>query len=177
MGTRFCATKEAPIHDNVKQAYVDNDERGSFLIFRNLKNTARVGRSAVSEEVVRRLSQPDAAEGFLLDGYPRNLAQVMHLDEFLQGRDEKLDAVIALVVPREESLTRLTARAAEQGRADDTEAAIATRLEIYERETAPILDVYGTRGIVDEIDGVGGLDEITARISAALEARGLRPAL
>jgi len=60
MGTRFCATKEAPIHDNVKQAYVDNDERGSFLIFRSFKNTARVGRSPVSEEVVRRLAKPDA---------------------------------------------------------------------------------------------------------------------
>lgn len=60
MGTRFCATVEAPIHENVKQAYIDNDERGSFLIFRNFKNTARVGRSAVSEEVVRRLSKPDA---------------------------------------------------------------------------------------------------------------------
>lgn len=60
MGTRFCATVEAPIHDNVKQAYINNDERGSFLIFRNFKNTARVGRSEVSEEVVRRLSQPDA---------------------------------------------------------------------------------------------------------------------
>lgn len=60
MGTRFCATQEAKIHPQVKQAYVDNDERGSFLIFRNFKNTARVGRSAVSEEVVRRLSQPDA---------------------------------------------------------------------------------------------------------------------
>jgi NAD(P)H-dependent flavin oxidoreductase YrpB (nitropropane dioxygenase family) len=60
MGTRFCATKEAPVHDNVKQAYVDNDERGSFLIFRNFKNTARVGKSEVSEEVVRRLAQPDA---------------------------------------------------------------------------------------------------------------------
>lgn len=131
----------------------------------------------LTSAVVRdRLSQADAAEGFLLDGYPRNLAQVMHLDEFLEGRDEKLDAVIALVVPREESLARLTARATEQGRADDTEDAIATRLGIYERETAPILSVYGTRGIVDEIDGVGGLDEITARIFAALEARGLRPA-
>lgn len=60
MGTRFCATQEAPIHENVKQAYIDNDERGSFLIFRNFKNTARVGRSEVSEEVVRRLSKPDA---------------------------------------------------------------------------------------------------------------------
>jgi NADH:quinone reductase (non-electrogenic) len=60
MGTRFCATREAPIHDSVKQAYIDNDERGSFLIFRNFKNTARVGRSAVSEEVVRRLAQPGA---------------------------------------------------------------------------------------------------------------------
>src|SRR3546814_17679989 len=60
MGTRFGATAEAPIHDNVKQAYIDNDEHGSFLIFRSFKNTARVGRSPVSEEVVRRLSQPDA---------------------------------------------------------------------------------------------------------------------
>lgn len=60
MGTRFCATQEAPIHDAVKQAYLDNDERGSFLIFRAFKNTARVGKSAVSEEVVRRLSRPDA---------------------------------------------------------------------------------------------------------------------
>src|SRR6186997_2155337 len=60
MGTRFCATVEAPIHDNVKQAYIDNDERGSFLIFRQFRNTARVGRSEVSEEVVRRLSRPDA---------------------------------------------------------------------------------------------------------------------
>jgi NADH:quinone reductase (non-electrogenic) len=60
MGTRFCATKEAPIHDNVKQAYIDNDERGSFLIFRSFKNTARVGKSPVSEEVVRRLSEPGA---------------------------------------------------------------------------------------------------------------------
>lgn len=60
MGTRFCATVEAPIHPNVKQAYIANDERGTNLIFRNLKNTARVGKSAVSDEVVRRLSQPGA---------------------------------------------------------------------------------------------------------------------
>ncbi|CAN0598177.1 unnamed protein product, partial [Laminaria digitata] len=60
MGTRFCATQEAQIHPNVKQAYVDNDERGTHLIFRNFKNTARVGKSEVSDEVARRLAEPDA---------------------------------------------------------------------------------------------------------------------
>ncbi|KAF2414798.1 adenylate kinase [Microbacterium sp. B35-04] len=128
----------------------------------------------LTSAVVRdRLSQQDAAEGFLLDGYPRNVAQVMHLDEFLEGRDEQLDAIIELVVPRDESIARISLRAAEQGRSDDTEEVIANRLAIYERETAPILEVYRTRGIVDRIDGVGSLDEITARIIAALEARGL----
>jgi len=128
----------------------------------------------LTSAVVRdRLSKDDAADGFLLDGYPRNLGQVLHLDEFLEGRDEALDAVIALVVPREESIERLSKRASEQGRADDTEEVIAQRLAIYESETAPILGVYGTRGIVDEIDGVGSLDEVTARIFAALDARGL----
>jgi adenylate kinase len=128
----------------------------------------------LTSAVVRdRLSQADAQGGFLLDGYPRNLTQVMHLDEFLEGRDESLDAVIELSVPRDESIARLSLRAQEQGRTDDTEEVIANRLAIYERETAPILGVYGTRGIVDEIDGVGSLDEITARIVAALEARGL----
>ncbi|MFH8252129.1 adenylate kinase [Microbacterium sp. B2969] len=132
----------------------------------------------LTSAVVRdRLSQPDAQGGFLLDGYPRNLPQVMHLDEFLEGRDEALDAVVVLAVPREESIARLAKRAHEQGRADDTDEVIAARLSIYETETAPILGVYGTRGIVDEVDGVGTLDEITARIIAALEARGLaRPA-
>ena len=128
----------------------------------------------LTSAVVRdRLSQADAEEGFLLDGYPRNVAQVMHLDEFLEGRDEQLDAVIELVVPREESIERIARRAAEQGRSDDTEEVIANRLAIYERETAPILEVYRTRAVVDRIDGVGSLDEITSRIIAALRARGL----
>jgi len=128
----------------------------------------------LTSAVVRdRLSQQDAANGFLLDGYPRNVAQVAHLDEFLEGREEALDAVIELDVPRDESIQRLSLRAAEQGRTDDTEEVIANRLAIYERETAPILDIYRTRGIVDRIDGVGTLDEITDRIISALEARRL----
>lgn len=131
----------------------------------------------LTSAIVRdRLSQDDAAQGFLLDGYPRNTAQVEHLESFLNDQGESLDAVILLDVPREESLSRLTLRATEQGRSDDTPEAIGHRLDIYERETAPILEVYGARGIVDRIDGVGSLDDITARIFAALEARGLRVA-
>ena len=120
-----------------------------------------------------RLTQPDAENGFLLDGYPRNAAQVEHLEEFLASQDAALDSVILLDVPREESIARLTRRAIEQGRTDDTPEAIARRLDIYEAQTAPILDVYGARGIVDRIDGVGGLDEITERVFAALTVRGL----
>ena len=128
----------------------------------------------LTSAVVReRLSQPDAEGGFLLDGYPRNVAQVMNLDEFLEGRGESIDAVIELDVPRDESIARLKLRAEEQGRTDDTEEGIANRLAIYERETAPILEIYGARGVVERIDGVGSLDQITARIVSALEARGL----
>jgi len=75
MGTRFCATQEAPVHPNLKQAYVDNDERGTHLIFRRFKNSARVGKSAVSDEVVRISAQPDAS-----------FADIQHLVSGAQGR-------------------------------------------------------------------------------------------
>lgn len=157
-------------------------------IFRaNIKNDTELGRQVkeitaagnlvpdeLTSEIVRdRLGEADAADGFLLDGYPRNTAQVGHLDDFLSGRRAALDAVILLDVPREESLQRLSLRAEKEGRDDDTPEAIAHRLDIYEAETAPIIDVYSERGIVDRIDGVGSLDEITSRIFAALDARGL----
>ncbi|QCQ17020.1 adenylate kinase [Microbacterium sp. RG1] len=131
----------------------------------------------LTSAVVRdRLAQDDAAPGFLLDGYPRNLGQVGDLDAFLEERGESLDAVIELNVPRDESIARLTKRAAEQGRTDDTAEVIAHRLSIYENETAPILDVYRERGLVVAIDGIGSLDVITERILTALIARGLTPA-
>ncbi|MEV7619903.1 adenylate kinase [Microbacterium sp. NPDC089321] len=128
----------------------------------------------LTSEIVRdRLSQDDAQGGFLLDGYPRNTTQVHHLDAFLTEHGAALDAVILLDVPREESIARLSLRAVEQGRSDDTDEAIAHRLDIYEHETAPIISVFEERGIVDRIDGVGSLDEITERISGALAARGI----
>ncbi|GGO66142.1 adenylate kinase [Microbacterium nanhaiense] len=129
----------------------------------------------VTGEIVSdRLSQDDAATaGFLLDGYPRNAAQVAYLDGFLAESGAALDAVILLDVPREESVARITERAKIEGRSDDTEEAVAKRLDIYESETAPIVDTYAARGILDRIDGVGSLDEITARIFDALDARGL----
>ncbi len=120
-----------------------------------------------------RLAEDDASAGFLLDGYPRNLAQVSDLDAFLDGRGEPLTAVIELSVPREESIRRLSLRAAEQGRADDNAESIAKRLSIYESETAPILDVYRARGVVDSVDGVGSLDEVYERIVVAFAARGI----
>ena len=159
--------------DVFRAAVADGSDLGA-----QVKSVIEAG-DLVSDEltsaVVRdRLSQADAEEGFLLDGYPRNVSQVAHLDEFLEGRGETLDAVIELSVPREESIARIALRAKEQGRTDDTEDVIANRLAIYERETAPILGVYGARGVVVQVDGVGSLDEITARVLTALEARGLR---
>ena len=83
--------------------------------------------------------------------------------------------MIELSVPREVSIERLLQRAIDQGRTDDTEEVISNRLAIYERETAPILDVYRQQGLVVPVDGVGTLDEVTERIFTALAARGLRP--
>jgi len=120
-----------------------------------------------------RLNQGDTGQGFLLDGFPRNLGQLGLLDEFLAPRDEALTAVINLDVPREVSISRLAERARIEGRTDDTDEVIAKRLDIYERETTPILEVYRGHGLVDTIDGVGSLDAVTDRIVAALRARGI----
>ncbi|MFT4211241.1 MAG: adenylate kinase [Microbacterium sp.] len=176
-GVRIAETFGVPAistGDVFRAAIKDGTELGARV--QSIIEAGNLVPDELTSAVVReRLGQDDAAGGFLLDGYPRNLGQVADLDDFLAARDEGLDAVIELDVPREESIARLTLRAAEQGRTDDTEEVIAKRLSIYETETAPILGVYGERGLVAQIDGVGSLDEITERIVTALIARGLTP--
>lgn len=129
---------------------------------------------SLTNDLVRdRLAQPDAASGFLLDGYPRTIDQVRELDEMLEAAGTQLDAVVLLTANTDEVVTRLLKRATEQGRADDTEAVIRRRLEVYNEQTAPLIEVYSQRGLVVEVDGLGTVEAVTARIRAALAALGL----
>jgi adenylate kinase len=123
--------------------------------------------------VTSRLEEQDALDGFLLDGYPRTIDQIAFLDDLLAKRGQGLDAVIQLVADQEEVVTRLRKRAIEQGRTDDTEEAIRHRQEVYARETAPLIPVFRERGILIEVDGLGEIDDISARIAEALAARGI----
>ncbi|MEO6116288.1 MAG: adenylate kinase [Pseudolysinimonas sp.] len=120
-----------------------------------------------------RLQSADAAQGFLLDGYPRTPDQVQHLDALLAANGHALDAVIRLLADREEIVRRLTKRAHEQGRADDSEEAIRHRQEVYQRETEPVVAMYRERGVLLEIDGLGEVEEVTQRIFARLAERGI----
>ena len=115
-----------------------------------------------------RLAQDDASAAFILDGYPRTVGQVDTLDGILVELGTKLDGVIELVVEPEELIQRLLKRAETSGRADDTEEVIRHRQEVYTTETAPLLEVYGDRGLLIQVDGVGDVDEVSRRIDAAL---------
>lgn len=120
-----------------------------------------------------RLEQDDAANGFILDGYPRTLEQISYLDKLLASQDQSLDAVILLDADTDEVVERLSKRAVEQGRADDTEVAIRHRQAVFARETAPLIPVYRDKGLLIEVDGLGEIDDVSARIAAALDARGV----
>ena len=120
-----------------------------------------------------RLSQDDAKAGFLLDGYPRTIDQVHELDDMLQAQNTELDVVIQLTADHDELLRRLSGRAAEQGRSDDTPDVISRRLSVYEEQTAPLIDVYASRSLVAKINGLGEIDDVTARIVEVIDAREL----
>lgn len=127
--------------------------------------------SLTNEIVADRLGQSDAAAGFLLDGYPRTVDQVSALDEVLAAAGTELDAVILLTADTEEVVARLLKRAVDSGRADDTEAVIRYRQEVYREQTEPIIAVYRERGVVVEVDGMGSIDGVADAITAALEQR------
>ena len=129
---------------------------------------------SLTNDLVRdRLSQADAKAGFLLDGYPRTGEQVIELDSMLKAAGTELDAVVLINADTEELVRRLANRALEQGRADDTEDVIRRRQEVYAEQTAPLIAVYSERGLVVEIDGIGSVEEVTARILSALADRGI----
>lgn len=111
-----------------------------------------------------RIAEDDAAGGFILDGFPRTIAQVEALDELI-GEDG-LDKVVLFRVDNDVLVERMLAR----GRADDNEETIRNRLKVYEEQTAPLIDLYRERGVLVEVDGVGEIDEITERVLAALGA-------
>ncbi|WP_298226581.1 adenylate kinase [Gryllotalpicola sp.] len=126
--------------------------------------------------VADRLAEADAANGFLLDGYPRTTGQVAFLDELLAASGARLDAVIQLEAETDEVVSRLLKRAVEQGRSDDSEEVIRHRLDVYASETAPLLSLFGERGLLVAVDGLGAIDDVTARISEGLAERGIRAA-
>ncbi len=119
--------------------------------------------------VRNRIDEPDAEPGFLLDGYPRTLAQVTELDGMIRFTGHQLDAVVVLTVDPEELVQRLLQRAVTDGRADDTEDVIRRRQEVYAEQTEPLIEVYRERGILIEVDGMGEVDDVTTRIFESLD--------
>jgi adenylate kinase len=125
----------------------------------------------ITNDIVKdRLAQDDCVTGFLLDGYPRTLQQVQTLDDYLAETDRPLHAVISLLADIEEVVARLLKRAEIDGRPDDNEETIRVRLQVYAEQTEPLLDLYRSRGLLVEVDGLGPIDEVSERVFAALDA-------
>lgn len=160
---------------DIFRANIKNETELGLRVKAIVDNGDYVPDSLTNELVTDRLAEDDAANGFLLDGYPRTPDQVRYLEELLSSKGQKLDAVLQLVADEDEIVERLRKRAGEQGRADDTEEAIRHRQEVYKRETAPVLDILGAQGLLIEVDGLGTVDEVTERIWAGLAEKGLLP--
>jgi adenylate kinase len=116
--------------------------------------------SLIKEE----LAKPEAQRGAVLDGFPRTAAQAELVDRTLAERGQRLNHILLLDVPEEELVRRLMARAAREGRSDDTAEAVTTRLQVYQRDTAPLIAHFAQRGIVHRVPGTGTVDGIATEI-------------
>lgn len=144
------------------------DQTPLGLQIKSLMESGEYVPDALTVELVsERLSRPDCANGWLLDGFPRTLPQVMTLDD----AGLFVDAVISLVCDTEVLVARMLHRAEVEGRPDDNEATIRHRFEVYAAQTDPLLEVYHARGVVVDIDGIGTVEEVSSRITAALDAK------
>ncbi|HET6814277.1 MAG TPA: adenylate kinase [Actinomycetota bacterium] len=153
-----------------------NADRGTELgrtASRYMDRGELVPDDVMIDMVLERLGEGDCTGGFVLDGFPRTVPQAEALGKRLEELGRPLDAVVSLQVGEDELRERLAARAEEQDRAeDDDEDAIRRRLELFDRETEPLLDFYDGKGLLVSVDAEGDVDEVTGRIAAALDGRG-----
>ncbi|MEM9421737.1 MAG: adenylate kinase [Pseudomonadota bacterium] len=135
-----------------------------------------VSDDIVAGIVAERINEEDCKPGFLLDGFPRTVPQAEMLDDILQQQGRTLSSVLELVVDEEALVDRLNSRVAEtkaaggEVRADDNEETFRNRLEVYRKQTAPLIPYYRNKGLVAEIDGMKAIDEVSAQIDKALNA-------
>lgn len=155
---------------DIFRANVSNETELGVLAKSYMDKGEYVPDSVTNEMVESRLAEDDAANGFLLDGYPRTVAQVEALDGILEKLGVGLDAVVLLDVDSEAIVQRLLQRGKEQGRSDDNEETIRRRIEVYGEQTTPLIDIYDKRGLVKRVDGMKDIDAVTADILAALGA-------
>jgi len=118
-----------------------------------------------------RLGQPDVKDGFILDGYPRNLAQAKSLEQVLERIGQPADEAILIDIDAERIIKRIAKRAQEEGRADDTEETVRNRLRVYDEKTAPVADFYEERGLLTRVWGDGTIDEILQRLLSVLNVQ------
>lgn len=126
----------------------------------------------VIDMVDDRIQQEDAAGGFLLDGFPRTVAQANALDAVLERDGHRIDRVVRLLVRDEELVARLLRRAREQGRSDDTRDVVENRLQVYREETEPLVELYRARGVLRDVDGEGDVEQVRQRVLEALKDGG-----
>lgn len=157
--------------DVFRKNIADRTELG--VLVDEIMKSGKYAPDEVTNDLVRnRLAEDDALAGFVLDGYPRTAAQVDELDDMLSDLECSLDVVLDLTVNTDEVVGRLLRRAELEGRPDDTEDVIRHRLDVYAEQTAPLVDLYGGRGLLLQVDGMGEIDEVTERLLKALNREG-----